>query len=184
MVRRSAKGLSVLGMSAPNFWIALMFMLIFAVSLHLLPIARMKGPASYVLPAFTWSFFLLAGTMRLVRSSMIEVLDSEYVKLARIKGVSSNVVVWKHCLRNALLPVFTFAGVQLASLLNGSVVIESVFAWPGVGRLIVQGIKGRDYPLVQGCILIVGFMIITISIVVDISYAYIDPRIRIAGGKE
>ncbi len=179
-----SRAVSVFGMSAPNFWIGLMLMLIFAVTLRLLPVARMGGPASYILPAFTWSFFLLAGTTRLVRSSMIEVLDSEYVKLARIKGVSPNTVVWKHCLRNALLPVFTFAGVQLASLLNGSVVIESVFAWPGVGRLIFEGITGRDYPLVQGCILIIGSMIIFINLVVDIAYAYIDPRIRVVRGKE
>ncbi len=179
-----SRAISVVGMSAPGFWIGLMLMLIFAVTLGIFPVARMGGPSSYVLPAFTQSFFLLAGTTRLVRSSIIEVLDSEYVKLARIKGVSPNMVVWKHCLRNAILPVFTFSGVQLAFLLNGSVVIESVFAWPGVGRLIYQGIIGRDYPLVQGCILIIGFMIIVISLAVDIAYAYIDPRIRVAGDKE
>ncbi len=182
-IDRLSRAVSVIGMSAPRFWVALMLMLIFAVQLDLLPVARMEGPASYVLPGFTWSVFLLAGTARLVRSSMVDVLDSEYVKLARIKGVSRNMVVWKHCLRNALIPVMTFAGVQLAFLLNGSVLIESVFAWPGVGRLMYQGIVGRDYPLVQGCLLIIGFMIIVISIIVDISYAYVDPRIRVAGDK-
>jgi ABC-type dipeptide/oligopeptide/nickel transport system permease component len=178
-----ARAISVIGMSAPSFWVGLMLMLVFAVRLDLLPVAQMRGPESYVLPGVTWSLFLLAGTASLVRSNMIEVLDSEYVKLARIKGVSENMVVWRHCLRNILIPVITFAGVQLAHLLNGSVVIESVFAWPGVGRLIYEGITARDYPLVQGCLLIVGSMIVIISLAVDLLYAYIDPRIRFGGGK-
>jgi peptide/nickel transport system permease protein len=171
-------------MSAPAFWLGLMLMLIFAVRLELFPIARMGGLDSYILPGFTLSFFQLAGTARLVRSNMIEVLDSEYVKLARIKGVSSFMLVWKHSLRNALIPVVTFSGMQLAFLFNGSVVIESVFAWPGVGRLIYQAITGRDYPLVQGCLLIIGFMIVIISLAVDILYLYIDPRIRFADRKQ
>lgn len=183
-IDRFCTALAVLGMSAPAFWLGLILMIVFAVRLDLLPVARMGGPASYILPGFTWSFFLLAGTARLVRSSMIEVLDSEYVKLARIKGVSPNMVVWKHCLRNVLIPVVTFAGVQLAHLLSGSVVIESVFAWPGTGRLLYQGIVGRDYPLVQGCLLIVGSIIVAISVVVDILYSFIDPRIRVLGGKQ
>ncbi len=179
-----SRAISVIGMSAPSFWVGLMLMLVFAVRLDWLPVAQMRGPDSYVLPGVTWSLFLLAGTASLVRSSMIEVLDSEYVKLARIKGVSATMVVWKHCLKNILIPVITFAGVQLAHLLNGSVVIESVFAWPGVGRLMYEGITGRDYPLVQGCLLIVGAMVVIISLAVDLLYAFIDPRIRFAGGKE
>jgi peptide/nickel transport system permease protein len=177
------RGLSVIGVSAPAFWVGLMLMSIFALRLNLFPVARMGGPDSYVLPAVTWSLFLLAGTARLVRSSMLEVMESEYVKLARIKGVSPNVVLWKHCLRNALLPVVTFAGMQLALLLSGSVVVESVFAWPGVGRLVYQGITGRDYPLVQGCLLLIGAVIVVINLAVDLLYAYIDPRIRFDGGQ-
>jgi peptide/nickel transport system permease protein len=180
-IDRLSGAISTIGMSAPSFWVGLMLMFVFAYHLGIFPVARMTGPASYILPGFTLSFYLLAGTARLLRSSMIESLDSEYVKLARVKGVSPAVVIWKHCLRNAVLPVLTFAGVQLAFLLNGSVVIESLFAWPGVGRLIYQGIQSRDYPLVQGCILIVGFLIIIISLAVDILYSYIDPRIRLAG---
>ncbi len=176
-------GLAVIGVSAPSFWIGLILILVFAVHLDLLPVARMRGPESYVLPALTWSLFMLAGTTRLVRSSVIEVLDSEYVKLARIKGVSERSVIWKHCLRNALLPVVTFTGVQIAFLLNGSVVVESVFAWPGVGRLIYQGIIGRDYPLVQGCLLIGGLIVIIMNLVVDLLYAVIDPRIRLEGAR-
>lgn len=183
LIDKFSRAVSVIGMSAPNFWVGLMVMLIFAVQLDLFPVAQMRGPASYVLPAFTLSLFPLAGTARLVRSSMIDVMDSEYVKLARIKGVSPNMVVWKHGLRNALIPVLTFFGIHLAGILNGSVVIESVFAWPGVGRLIYQGIVQRDYPLVQGCILIIGLLVVLINLAVDISYAYVDPRIRLAGEK-
>jgi ABC-type dipeptide/oligopeptide/nickel transport system permease component len=174
---------AVIGQSAPVFWIGLMLMLLFAVNLKILPVARMGGWDSYILPAFTSSLFTLAGTARLLRSSMLEVLDTEYVKLARIKGVAPGKVVWKHCLRNAIIPVFTFAGMQLAGLMGGAVVVETVFAWPGVGRLIYQGITGRDYPVVQGCILVVGFMIIAINLIVDILYGYVDPRIRVAGGR-
>jgi peptide/nickel transport system permease protein len=172
---------AVLGVSAPTFWIGLILILIFAVHFDVLPVARMGGPESYILPAVTWSLFMFAGTTRLVRSSVIDVLDSEYIKLARIKGVSERSVVWKHCLRNALLPVATFTGVQIAVLLNGSVVVESVFAWPGVGRLIYQGITGRDYPLVQGCLLIGGFIVIALNLAVDLLYAVIDPRVRLEG---
>jgi ABC-type dipeptide/oligopeptide/nickel transport system permease component len=175
--------LSVAGISAPSFWVGLMLIFIFAVHLRLLPAARMGGVANYVLPGLTLSFFTLAGIARLTRSSMIEVLDSEYVKLARIKGVSHNAVVWKHCLRNAMLPTLTFAGQRLAYLMGGSVVVESVFGWPGVGQLVYEGIIGRDYPLVQGCVLLLGFLVVAMNLVVDIVYAYIDPRIRLAGGE-
>jgi peptide/nickel transport system permease protein len=184
LIDHISRAVSVIGMSAPAFWVGLMLMLIFAVRLGLVPVARMEGSTAYILPAFTLSFPTLAGIARLVRSSMVEVLDSEFVKLARIKGVSPNMVVWKHCLRNALLPVITFVGVHVAGLLNGSVAIESVFAWPGIGRLIYQGISGRDYPLVQGGLLIVGFMVIVINLAVDVSYAYIDPRIRVGREKQ
>ncbi len=174
---------SVIGMSAPAFWVGLMLMLIFAYRLNILPVARMDGFSSYILPGFSLSFFTLAGIARLVRSGMIDVLDSEYVKLARIKGVSPNMVIWKHSLRNILLPVMTFFGNHLAHMLGGSVVVESIFAWPGVGRLVYQGIVGRDYPLVQGCILILGILVIVINLAVDILYSYVDPRIRVGGAE-
>ncbi|HWA19597.1 MAG TPA: ABC transporter permease [Devosia sp.] len=177
LIDRGIRAVTVFGMSVPAFWLGIMLILIFSVKLRLLPVARVEGWQSYILPAITWSMFLLAGVARLVRSSMIEVMDTEYVKLARIKGVPRAILIWKHCLRNALLPVITFAGVQLAFLLNGSVVVEAIFAWPGVGRLIYSGIVGRDYPLVQGCLLIVGFMIVVINLLVDILYTYVDPRI-------
>ena len=176
-----ARLLAVAGIAAPPFWVGLVLMQIFAVQLDILPVARMGGVDSYILPGFSLCLFVLAGMARLLRSSMIEVLDSEFVKLARIKGVSTNVVVWKHCLRNSLIPVLTFAGMYIALLIGGTIVIETVFAWPGVGRLAFEGIYFRDYPLVQGCVLIKGAFIIFINLCVDILYLYVDPRIRYAG---
>ena len=123
---------------------------------------------------------MLAGTARLLRSSMIEVLDSEFVKLARIKGVSRNVVIWKHCLRNSLMPVLSFTGMYVAMFIGGAIVIETVFAWPGVGRLAYEGIVHRDYPLVQAVVLISGALLVFINFMVDILYSYVDPRIRYA----
>ncbi len=179
---RLSRLLSVIGMSAPSFWVGILLIIVFAVHLGVVPVARMGGPTSYILPGITWGLFLLAGIARLVRSSMIEVLDTEYVKLARIKGVSPFAIVWKHSLRNALLSVVTFIGTQIAFLISGSVAVESVFAWPGIGRLMYDGIVGRDYPLVQGCLLITGFLVIAINLAVDVVYAYIDPRIRVIEG--
>jgi peptide/nickel transport system permease protein len=176
-----ASGIAVFGISAPAFWTGLMLMLLFAVQLQILPVARMEGPASFVLPALTISFAVLAGTTRLVRSSMIGAMDSEFVSLARIKGVSEGAIVWKHCLRNAALPLFTFAGAHILDFLTGAVVVETIFAWPGVGRFITQGVTARDYPVVEGTLLIVGTGIVLANLVVDIMYGYIDPRIRIAG---
>jgi len=173
-----ARAGSVLGMSAPDFWVGVMLVFFFAVYLRILPVARMEEPTSYILPAVALSFPILAGTARLVRSSLVEALSSEYIKLARIKGVSASAVVWKHGLRNALLPVVTFLGVNIAGLVNGSVAVETVYAWPGVGRLVYEGITGKDYPLVQGLLLILGFMVIALNLSVDILYTYIDPRIR------
>ena len=173
-----ARLIAVIGIAAPNFWVALVLMQIFAVQLGVLPSARMGGFDHYILPAFSMSFFVIAGMVRLLRSSMIEVLDSEFVKLARIKGVSQSMVIWKHCLRNSLVPVLTFAGMYVAILIGGAIVTESIFAWPGVGRLAYEGIMSRDYPLVQAVILMKGVLIIFINFVVDIMYSYVDPRIR------
>jgi ABC-type dipeptide/oligopeptide/nickel transport system permease component len=120
----------------------------------------------------------VAGIVRLVRSSMLEVLDSEYVKFARVKGLSENMVIYKHALKNAVIPALTFGGLTLAGLLNGSVAIEVVFAWPGIGRLMLQGINQRDFPIIQATVLAAGFFYIVISLIVDILYAYVNPRIR------
>jgi peptide/nickel transport system permease protein len=151
---------------------------IFAVQLKVLPAARMGGIENYVLPGVTLALIVVPGMVRLLRSGMIDALDSEFAKLARIKGVSRRVVIWKHCLRNSLIPVVSFVGMRVALLLGGAVVVETIFAWPGVGRLAYEGIQGRDYPLIQGVVLMKGAMIVVFNFLVDVSYSYIDPRIR------
>jgi peptide/nickel transport system permease protein len=145
---------------------------------HWLPTHGRGGIEYYILPAFVLAWASMAGVMRLTRSSMLEVLDSEYVKFARIKGLSERLVIYKHALKNAVIPVLTFSGLTLAGLLNGSVVVEVVFAWPGIGRLMLQGITQRDFPVVQATVLAAGFFYIFTTLVVDILYAYINPRIR------
>ena len=177
-IDRIARVLAVIGIAAPSFWVGLVLMEVFAVQLRVLPSARMGGIDHYILPGFTLSFMVVAGMVRLLRSGMIEALDSEFVKLARIKGVSRRMVIWRHCLRNSLIPVVTFVGMHVALMLGGAIVVETIFAWPGVGRLAYEGIQGRDYPLVQGVVLMKGAMIVGMNFLVDVSYSYIDPRIR------
>ncbi|MFC1991006.1 ABC transporter permease [Chloroflexota bacterium] len=169
---------AVLGIAAPSFWLAIVLMQFFAVQLQILPAARMGGIEHYIMPAFSLSFFLLAGLMRLERSSMIEVLDSEFVKLARIKGVSTRMVIWKHCFRNALIPVLSLAGMYVGLMIGGAIVIETIFAWPGIGRLAYEGILYRDYSLVQSIVLVKGTLIVSINFATDVLYSYVDPRIR------
>jgi ABC-type dipeptide/oligopeptide/nickel transport system permease component len=140
----------------------------------------MGGPEHYILPALTLGAFLVAGMMRLVRSSLLEVLDSEFIRLARIKGLSEMVVVWKHGLRNALIPVVTLFGVFFALLVTGAIVTETVFAWPGVGRLTYEAVIFRDYPLLQAVILLKAIIVLGVNLAVDILYAYLDPRVRYA----
>ena len=179
-VDQAARVTAAVGMATPGFWIGLMLMYIFAVGLRILPVARMGGPAHYILPTVSLGLPILAGLARLLRSSMIEVLDSEFMKLARIKGVSEAKVLWRHCLRNALIPVLSLAGVYIALLISETIVIETVFAWPGVGRLAYEGVIYRDYPLVQAVVLTSGTLIIIVNFFIDILYSYIDPRIRYA----
>ncbi len=177
-IDRVASALAVAGIAAPPFWVGLVLMAIFAVRLRLLPSARMGGLSHYILPAATLALMIIPGMVRLLRSAMIEALGSEYVKLARVKGVSRRAVIWKHCLRNSLIPVLTFVGMRVALMVGGSIVVETIFAWPGVGRLAYEAIQLRDYPLVQGVVLLNGALIAIINFMVDLSYSYIDPRIR------
>lgn len=170
---------ATIGMATPLFWLAIVFILIFSVQLGWLPSSRMGGIQHYILPVSALAFFLLAGIMRLVRSSMLESLGSEYIKLARIKGVSERKVVWSHALRNSMTSGLTFLGVYFSVLVTGSIVIEKVFAWPGAGRLLYDGIVARDYPLVQGVILITAVLIVIVNIAFDILHAYLDPRVRL-----
>ena len=175
---RIAKFLSILGMAAPQFWVGIMLILFFGAYLKWLPTFGIGGPSHYVLPAFSLSLFLIAGMVRLTRSSMLEVLDSEYIKFARVKGIHESLVIWKHALKNAMIPVLTFAGISLGGLLNGSIVVEIVFAWPGLGRLMLTSVTQRDYAVLEATVLTAGAFYILMAMLVDILYAYIDPRMR------
>ena len=172
------KMVALTGQSIPAFWLGLVLMWIFAVHLGLVPTSGKSGIGSFILPAIAIGWFQVAALMRLVRSSMLDVLDSEYVKLARIKGLSESKVVWKHCLRNAAIAPFTYFALILGSLLVGSVSIEFVFAWPGVGQLAVNSTIARDFPVIQAVVIVFCVIYITANLLVDIGYAYVDPRIR------
>ena len=180
LIDRVCGSIAVLGIATPSFWLGIILIYVFSIKLGVLPSARMGGPSHYILPVVTLSAFLVAGMMRLVRSSVLEVLDSEFVKLARIKGLSQTVVLWKHCLRNALIPVVTLFGVFFALLVTGAIVTETVFAWPGVGRLTYEAVIFRDYPLLQAVILLKAIIVLGVNLTVDVLYAYLDPRVRYA----
>lgn len=170
--------IALLGQSGPVFWVGIVAMYLFSVQLRLLPSSGYGRLEHFVLPVFALSWFQVAAILRLTRSSMLDALNSEYVKLARIKGVSEYVVVWKHALRNSLLPVLTYSGTILGRLIAGVVVIETVFTWPGIGRLAFQAVMERDFPVVQAAVLFMGALFLLINLIVDLLYAYVDPRIR------
>ena len=175
---RAAQVVSVLGQSLPTFWVAILLVEFVAGRLQWLPAGGIAGFSSYVLPGFTLGWFVVAGLMRLLRSGMLEVLDSEYVKLARVKGVVEHRVIWLHALRNALIPVVTFAGIYFAILVTTAIVVETVFAWPGLGRLAYDGISSRDFPVIQAVVLTTAVIVALVNLGVDCLYALIDPRIR------
>jgi peptide/nickel transport system permease protein len=180
-IDRAAQIVAVLGQSLPTFWVAIVLVEVVAGRLQWLPAGGMEGGlASYVLPGFTLGWFVVAGLMRLLRSGMLEVLDSEYVKLARVKGVVEARVVWQHALKNALIPVVTFAGIYFAILVTTAIVVETVFAWPGLGRLAYEGITSRDFPVIQAVVLTTAAIVAVVNLCVDCLYAVIDPRIRYA----
>ena len=176
---RRISGAIAVWASPPPLLAGILLIYIFSVQLSGCP-RRMGSYQHYVLPTITLCTFLLAGFMRLIRSSMLEILDSEFVKLARIKGLSETIVVCKHCLRNALIPVLTIWGVFMGGLVTGAIVTETVFAWPGIGRLTYEAVIFRDYPLLQAAIIMDAVLILFINLIVDILYAYVDPRIRLA----
>jgi peptide/nickel transport system permease protein len=180
-IDRTAQIVAVLGQSLPTFWVAIVLVEVVAGRLQWLPAGGVEaGLASYVLPGFTLGWFVVAGLMRLLRSGMLEVLDSEYVKLARVKGVVERRVVWMHALKNALIPVVTFAGIYFAILVTTAIVVETVFAWPGLGRLAYEGISSRDFPVIQAVVLTTAAIVAVVNLGVDCLYAFIDPRIRYA----
>ncbi len=176
----AAKVFAVLGQAAPPFLFSLLFIKLFAIQLGWLPTGGYGRSVNLILPALALGWYSSAGIMRLTRSSMTEVLDSEYIKLARIKGVPERVIVYRHALRNALLPVITFISLQFGILMGGAVSVEFVFAWPGVGRLILESISNLDYTVVQAAVTVGALIFTSVNLAVDIVYATIDPRIRYA----
>ena len=175
---RFGKVFALMGQALPGFWVGIVLIMIFSVRLKVLPTSGMGDWRHYVMPAFTLAWYTLAALTRLTRSSMLDVLDAEYIKMARIKGVPEFWVILKHAFRNASAPVMTLSALQFVVMLNGTMIIETVFNWPGIGRLIVQAIFARDYPVVQMCVLIASSLFVFVNLFVDILYAYIDPRIR------
>lgn len=176
---------ALLGQAVPNFWLAIMMIWVLAVDWDLFPTSGkgegfLDGAHHLILPAIALGAFGLAAGMRLSRSAMLDVLDSEYVKLARIKGVPEWKIIWKHCLRNAALVPITYFGIQFAGLITGSVITETVFAYPGVGLLAIEAIRARDFQVVQSVVVVFAFIYVLVSLLVDILYAYLDPRIRLS----
>ena len=173
------KVIALFGLAIPGFWLALVMILIFSVWLGWLPTSGQGGWQHLIMPAVALGWYFAASLLRLTRSSMLEVMGSEYIKLAWLKGLPGYVVIALHAFKNALIPVLTLAGVTLVIMINAAVIIEVIFAWPGIGRLLYEGIFQRDFPLVQGVVMEAGIMIIVINLMIDILYAYIDPRIRL-----
>ena len=180
LIDQVGKVVALLGQSAPPFWLGIMLIIFFSVSLRLFPTSGWESWNSIVLPAVTLGWYYAAANLRLVRSAMLDVLDSEYIKLARAKGVPYWGVVMRHAFRNALIPPLTFAGVTLGALVTGSLVVETVFAWPGLGKLAIDALNAFDYPLLQGVVVVFTLLYIFVAFLVDVLYAYIDPRIRYA----
>ncbi|MGH3663687.1 MAG: ABC transporter permease [Micromonosporaceae bacterium] len=172
----------LLGQSTPPFWVGILLILVFSVSLGWFPTGGMSGYGSLVLPAVTLAFYLMAMVARLLRSSMLDVLHEDYIRSARAKGVSGFSVVVRHAMRNAMLPTVTVLGLEIGGLFGGAVVTENVFAWPGLGSLIVEAIKERDYPLVQGVVVVLAAIFILVNLAVDLLYSVLDPRVRHESG--
>lgn len=173
-----SRTVSLLGISMPSFWLAILLMLLFSVTLRWLPVSGRGGVEHLILPAVTLGLARAAMASRLIRSNLLEVLGQDYVTTARAKGLREGAVIWKHALKNALAPVVTIIGLQLGYALGSSVIVETVFAWPGMGRLLVEAIFARDFVTVQGVTLVFALIVIVLNLVVDLSYVYFDPRVK------
>ena len=171
---------TLLGLAIPNFALGPMLILLFSIELGWLPVSGRGGPSYYILPAATLGAALAAILARMVRGSMLEELASDYVRTARAKGLSTRAVLFRHAFRNALIPIITILGLQFGTLLAGTIVTETIFSWPGIGRLTVQAISSRDYPLLQGCILVIALSYVLVNLLTDFLYAVIDPRVRLS----
>jgi len=175
------RGIALLGQTLPVFWVGIMGILIFAVQLRWLPVGTMPDEFSFkhfIMPAITLGWFSAAGYLRLTRSAMLDVMDSEYIKLVRAKGVNATAVLWKHAFRNAIIAPLTFSSLVLAGFITGAIVTETVFSWPGLGRLAFTAVDDNDFPLIVGLMLLFTFMFLVVNLITDILYAYVDPRIR------
>lgn len=179
-VDRALMSLALIGQSMPTFWIGLMLIMIFAVTFKVFPTGGTGGLIHLILPTLTLAFWSAARTARLIRSGMIEALGQDYVRTARAKGVPDNIVVVRHALRNVMLPVITVVGLDLAVLLGGAVVTETVFSWPGVGRLVIDSIRLRDFPVVQASVLVIAVIYVVVNLIVDVLYTVADPRMRLS----
>jgi peptide/nickel transport system permease protein len=173
---------SLLGVSMPNFWLGYLLIVVFSLYLNLFPVSGAGTVQELVLPALTLGSGIAAIITRLLRSSMLDVLEAEYIRTARSKGLRERIVVYKHAFRNALIPVVTIVGLQFGYLLNGAVIVEIVFQRPGLGKLLIEAIFARDYPIVQGLVLVIAVLFVVSNLLVDVAYRYIDPRIRFDGG--
>jgi len=176
----AGKVVALFGLAVPGFWLGLVMILVFSVWLQWLPTSGQGDWRHLIMPSVALGWYFAASLLRLTRSSMLEVLRSEYIKLARLKGLPGYAVIAIHAFKNALIPVLTLAGVNLVVMINAAVIIEVIFAWPGIGRLLYEGIFQRDFPLVQGVVMEAGIMIVAINLIIDVLYAYIDPRIRLS----
>ncbi len=178
-----AMGVSLFGVAIPNFLLGPLLIMVFSLWLGWFPVSGREGLASLVLPALTLGTALAAILSRMLRATLLDVLNEDFIRTARAKGLSPRVVIWKHALRNALLPVITLLGLQLGALLGGAVITEVVFSWPGLGQLVIEAIQRRDYPLVQACVLLISLTYVVVNTCTDVAYAVIDPRIRVGGGQ-
>ncbi len=175
------RGIALMGQTLPVFWVGIMGILIFSVQLGWLPTGTKPdefSPKHFIMPAITLGWFSAAGYLRLTRSAMLDVLDSEYIKLARAKGVNATMVIWKHAFRNAIIAPLTFSSLVLAGFITGAIVTETVFSWPGLGRLAFTAVDDNDFPLMVGLMLLFTLMFLVVNLLTDILYAYVDPRIR------
>jgi peptide/nickel transport system permease protein len=180
---RLGRAFAITGQSMPVFWVGLLLILLFTVQLGWLPSAGgidRLGLQGIIMPAVSLGFYLVAAHMRIVRSTMLDALNSDYIKMVQAKGMPTRITIWKHALKNAAIPVFTLFAVNFAQLISGAVITESIFAWPGIGRLLVESVFARDYTVVQTVVFFSSAIIVVINLIVDLSYAWLDPRIRLA----
>lgn len=175
---RSVLFLTTLGISFPNFWLGPLLVLLFSIQLGWLPVSEMQGPLSFVLPVITLGIGLASILIRMTRASMLETLRENYITVAKARGLSQTSILFKHALRNALVPIITVIGLQLGGLLSGTVITETIFDWPGIGELLFRAIQSRDYPLVQGCVLVIACTYVFSSLIADLAYQLANPRMR------